>query len=61
MGSIGPLPLRGPLPNLLPQAVRCKGPLDHLQTAHEGAKMPIPPKCLTDLRNNRCDGDGHIF
>ena len=40
--SRGPLPLRGPLPNLLPQAVRCKGPLDHLQTAHEGAKMPLP-------------------
>ena len=33
---------RGPLPNLLPQAVRCKGPLDHLQTAHEGGKMPLP-------------------
>ena len=42
----GPLPLRGPLPNLLPQAVRCKGPLDHLQTAHEGAKMPLTYKCL---------------
>ena len=40
--SRGPLPLRGPLPNLLPQAVRCKGPLDHLQTAHEGGKMPLP-------------------
>ena len=33
---------RGPLPDLLPQAVRCKGPLDHLQTAHEGGKMPLP-------------------
>ena len=42
----GPLPLRGSLPNLLPQAVRCKGPLDHLQTAHEGAKMPLSYNCL---------------
>ena len=43
MCSIGPLPLRGPLPqNLLPQASRCKGPQDRLLIAREGGKMPIP-------------------
>ena len=39
--SNGPLPLRGPLPNLLPQASRCKGPQDRLLIAREGAKMPF--------------------
>jgi hypothetical protein len=32
----------GPSPNLLPQAVRCKSPLDCLPIALEGAKMPFP-------------------
>ena len=32
----------GPLPNLLPQASRCKGPQDHLPIAREGGKMPPP-------------------
>ena len=32
----------GPLPNLLPQASRCKGPQDRLLIAREGAKMPFP-------------------
>ena len=40
--SRGPLPLRGPLPNLLPQASRCKGPQDRLLIAQEGGKMPLP-------------------
>ncbi len=31
----------GPLPNLLPQASRCKGPQDRLLIAREGAKMPF--------------------
>ena len=43
----GTLPLRGPLPNLLPQASCCKGPQDHLLIAREGGKMPIPHKWLT--------------
>ena len=30
-----PMYSSGPLRNLLPQAVRCKGPLDHLLTAHD--------------------------
>ena len=32
----------GPLPNLLPQASRCKGPQDRLLIAREGAKIPFP-------------------
>ena len=40
--SGGPLPLCGPLPVLLPQASRCKGPQDHLPIAREGGKMPPP-------------------
>ena len=40
--SNGTLPLCGPLPNLLPQASRCKGPQDRLLIAREGGKMPIP-------------------
>ena len=39
--SGGPLPLCGPLPVLLPQASRCKGPQDRLLIAREGAKMPF--------------------
>ena len=46
--SIGPLPLRGPLLNLLPQTSRCKGPQDRLLIAREGGKMPITPDSLTD-------------
>ena len=43
MYSRDPLPLRGPRPlNLLPQAVRCKGPQDRLPVALEGAKMSLP-------------------
>ena len=48
MCSIGPLPLRGPLPNLLPQASRCKGPQDRLLTAREGGKMPITHNSQTE-------------
>ena len=39
--SDGPLPLRGPRPVLLPQAVRCKSPPGRLPVALEGGKMPI--------------------
>jgi len=38
--SNGPLPLRGPLQFLLPQAVRCKSPLGCLLIALEGGKIP---------------------
>ena len=31
-------------------SARCKGPLDHLQTAHEGGKMPLPYNRQTDKR-----------
>ena len=39
----------GPLPNLLPQASRCKGPQDRLLIAQEGGKMPTPSIRLTLL------------
>ena len=41
------MPSRGPLSDLLPQAVRCKGPLDRLLTAHEVGKMPLSDNCHT--------------
>ena len=50
---IGPLPLRGPLPNLLPHASRCTGPQHRLLIAREGGKMPITPYSLTDNPRHR--------
>ena len=66
----GPLPLRGPLPNLLPQASRCKGPQDRLLIAREGGIMPFPHSLHASevsLSNNNyfkildlCTGSGCI-
>lgn len=60
----------GPLPNLLPQASRCKGPQDRLLIAREGAKMPFPHSLHASevsLSNNNyfkildlCTGSGCI-
>ena len=59
--SNGPLPLRGPLPNLLPQASRCKSPLGYCQVAREGAKMPFPHSWqLAPTVLDLCAGSGCI-
>ncbi len=52
--SRGPLPLRGPLPFLLPQAARCKSPQDCLLTTHEGGKMPLPHNRHTPHETHLC-------
>ena len=50
----------GPLPNLLPQASRCKGPQDRLLTAREGGKMPSPHTWQHIHVLDLCTGSGCI-
>ena len=56
----GTLPLRGPLPNLLPQASCCKGPQDRLLTAREGGNMPFPHPWQDVHLLDLCTGSGCI-
>ena len=56
--SRGPLPLRGPRPVLLPQAARCKSPLDYLPSRSRplagGGKMPLPHNRHTPHETHLC-------
>ena len=58
MCSRGPLPLRGPRPVLLPQAARCKSPLDYLPSRSRplrgGGKMPLPHNRHTPHETHLC-------
>ena len=62
--SDGPLPLRGPRPVLLPQAVRCKSPLDCLPGRSRplagGGKMPSPHTWQDVHVLDLCTGSGCI-